>query len=139
LTSIDGIRRHRVSKQFSLGASARLSTNAIIAFLARCVEWDDHLVAHGEVADCITFLDDSSDKLMPANEIWRALKVATVEVQIGTLQFIGDQWENMEEGDSSSDAQSGELTHRAVDVTLSIASVGFCSFGYGRSSTATWN
>jgi len=40
--------------------------------------------------------------------------------------------------DGAAGGQVGVRTHRAVDVTFRIASVGFWIFGHGLSSTATW-
>ena len=68
-----------------------MATNAIVAFLASRVERDDYFVANGKLGNLIPFLNDDTDKFMPTNKVCRALKMASVEVQVRSLFFMRGQ------------------------------------------------
>lgn len=104
---------------------------------------DTHtFIALVEIAHARALFDDFAYEFVPADEARRALQVASVIVQVGPLWLccgsacLPYRW--LGERDGAAGGRAGVRTHRAVDVTFRIASVGFSIFGHGLSSTATW-
>jgi hypothetical protein len=80
LTAIYSVCRGRVSKKLTLETSTGLSALTVIAFLACCVEWHDHLIADIEVGHALTFFCHGPHKFMTADEVRGTFEVATVEM-----------------------------------------------------------
>lgn len=138
LTTVDGVGRDAVAEQFTLGTPTRLAPDAIITLLARRVKGDDDVVTHRKVGDLVALFHDGADELVPTDEVRRAFEVAAVEVEVGALstwsesvvprvevQVYGVATEVTRVVVGRRLCVSDRLTHRAVDVTLRTASVGF--------------
>ena len=86
LPAIDRIRRRGVAEQLALATPRRLPAHAEEALPARRVEGHDDFVALLKVFDALAQLDDLADELVPADEVWGALEVAAVEVQVAAAE-----------------------------------------------------
>ena len=62
-----------------------MTANTVVAFLTRGVKGDNDLVSYFEVLDIVTLFDHSADELMTTDEVRRALEMAAIEMQIGSL------------------------------------------------------
>ena len=96
-----------------------MTANTVVALLTRGIKGDNDLISDLEVLDIVTLFCDGSDELVATDEVRRALEMATVEMQIGSLQS----------GEKENWGWLRKLTQRAVEVTFSTASVGFWILG----------
>lgn len=88
------------------------------------------LVTFAEVRNGLALFDHCANEFVATDEVRGAFEVTAVEVKVGALQdeaisYVAEWFVRK------------VLTQSAVEETLRTASVGFWSFGYGLSSTAT--
>jgi hypothetical protein len=86
LATVHSVDRNTVTKELTFAASGSLTADAVVAFLAGRIEGHDNLVADTEVADFVALLENLADKLVSADEVWRAFEMTSVEVQIAAAE-----------------------------------------------------
>ena len=69
LSAINRVCRNGISKQFSFGTAASLSTDAIVALLTGRIEWHHHLVADREIFDVVALFENVANEFVTADKV----------------------------------------------------------------------